>query len=239
SLSDGAPMQYTGWDVLAESRRLDASPAAEFPPLSGRPGGAATSIVLRHALRARNGGTPTLRQRYNSPMPRPSRVRGIAKWVVLWALVVTVGGTATSAHRSFFYNWWNIAESRGELWFHDCGLTISWQPASPSINGRPPPGLMMAIVGSDQRTVEFAFPSFRSDSCWNYAYVPMWLPLLGLAIPTAILWHRDRRTVKPGHCLHCGYNQTGADHEKCPECGTPITRKPRQNIAMRPPPSQD
>ena len=57
-----------------------------------------------------------------------------------------------------------------------------------------------------------------------------WIPValfIALAIPTAVLWHRDRRTVSPGHRLHCGYNLTGADHAKCPECGTPITRRPR------------
>jgi len=48
--------------------------------------------------------------------------------------------------------------------------------------------------------------------------VPFWLPLLIVALPTAYLWHRDRR-IPPGHCPHCGYDLTGNVSGVCPECG--------------------
>ena len=54
--------------------------------------------------------------------------------------------------------------------------------------------------------------------------VPMWLPLVVFAIPTAILWRRDRRPRK-GHCPHCGYNLTGNESGKCPECATPVPKQ--------------
>ena len=44
------------------------------------------------------------------------------------------------------------------------------------------------------------------------------MALVAAGLPTAILWRRDRRPRKD-HCPHCGYNLTGAEHEKCPECG--------------------
>lgn len=50
--------------------------------------------------------------------------------------------------------------------------------------------------------------------------LPLWLVFLVLAIPTAILWYRDRRPPK-GHCRACGYNLTGNVSGKCPECGKP------------------
>jgi hypothetical protein len=56
--------------------------------------------------------------------------------------------------------------------------------------------------------------------------LPLWLPLLVIAIPTAILWHRDRRRIPPGHCQSCGYNLTGNVSGKCPECGTGVGGKP-------------
>lgn len=57
-------------------------------------------------------------------------------------------------------------------------------------------------------------------SCW-YVGVPLWLPFLAAALPTGVLWHRDRRPP-PGHCQACGYNLTGNTSGVCPECGEPI-----------------
>ncbi len=49
--------------------------------------------------------------------------------------------------------------------------------------------------------------------------LPLWLPLVVVAIPTAILWHRDRRRIPPGHCQQCEYDLTGNESGVCPECG--------------------
>ena len=51
--------------------------------------------------------------------------------------------------------------------------------------------------------------------------MPFWCLLTLAAIPTAVLWHRDRRTVKPGCCLTCGYDLR-ASKKTCPECGTDV-----------------
>lgn len=47
--------------------------------------------------------------------------------------------------------------------------------------------------------------------------VPLWLPLLLIAIPTALLCRRDRPLPR-NRCL-CGYNLTGNLSGTCPECG--------------------
>jgi hypothetical protein len=49
--------------------------------------------------------------------------------------------------------------------------------------------------------------------------LPLWTPFLLVAIPTALLWWRDRRCIPPGHCRECGYNLTGNVSGVCPECG--------------------
>ena len=49
--------------------------------------------------------------------------------------------------------------------------------------------------------------------------VPIWMPFLMFALPTAFLWHRDRRSFPPGACQRCGYDLTGNVSGRCPECG--------------------
>ena len=54
-------------------------------------------------------------------------------------------------------------------------------------------------------------------------FVPLWIPLLLVAIPTAFLWWRDRRRrIPPGHCRKCGYNLTGNVSGVCSECGEKV-----------------
>ena len=54
--------------------------------------------------------------------------------------------------------------------------------------------------------------------------VMLWVPLLVIAAPTALLWYRDRR-IPAGHCQNCGYDLTGNVSGICSECGTAIHEK--------------
>ena len=68
----------------------------------------------------------------------------------------------------------------------------------------------------------------RSSKNWSSGFsgagsvfVPIWCMLLPVAIPTYILWRRDR--PKPeGCCQECGYDLTGNESGVCSECGKPI-----------------
>lgn len=51
--------------------------------------------------------------------------------------------------------------------------------------------------------------------------LPLWIPFLLVAVPTGVLWWRDLRRTRPGHC-RCGYNLTGNTSGMCPECGNRI-----------------
>ena len=52
--------------------------------------------------------------------------------------------------------------------------------------------------------------------------IPLWIPLVVVAIPTGFLWRRERKRPRPGHCRSCGYNLTGNVSGVCPECGEKV-----------------
>ncbi len=59
----------------------------------------------------------------------------------------------------------------------------------------------------------------------SYFILPLWLPLALLAMPTAVLWYRDRPFPR-GQCAKCGYDLTGNVTGVCPECGAESDDKP-------------
>jgi hypothetical protein len=59
--------------------------------------------------------------------------------------------------------------------------------------------------------------------------IPFWaiVVLTSLApICWLLKWRRDRSHFGAGRCTSCGYNLTGNTSGICPECGTPVPRKP-------------
>lgn len=49
--------------------------------------------------------------------------------------------------------------------------------------------------------------------------IPLWIPFVLAALPTAAFWWRDRRLIPPGHCQRCAYDLMGNVSGVCPECG--------------------
>lgn len=54
---------------------------------------------------------------------------------------------------------------------------------------------------------------------WRILEIPLWLPFIMVALPTGVIWSRDRRRVRPGYCRRCGYDLQGNVSGVCPECG--------------------
>ncbi|MCH7995056.1 MAG: hypothetical protein IIB57_11525 [Planctomycetes bacterium] len=63
--------------------------------------------------------------------------------------------------------------------------------------------------------------------------IPVWLLVVAVGFPTAILWWRDRRP-KAGFCKVCKYDLTGNVSGTCPECGTAVEDASETNEATTP-----
>lgn len=145
-------------------------------------------------------------------MPRkPSRIRRIAKWSGFGACVFIVAAWGISLwYRGYARLWWH---SYGSIANGFVNLQVRRDkiicPAKPGIYRHRNAG------------VGLGFPRMRGFSTQvTDISVPLWLFLLGGAMPTGILFYLDRRRIPPGHCLTCGYDLTGNVSGICPECGT-------------------
>ena len=65
----------------------------------------------------------------------------------------------------------------------------------------------------------YLLPERGGNRTWDYISIPMWILFVITALPTTVLWFRDRRRYTPGYCQRCGYNLTGNVSGRCPECG--------------------
>lgn len=146
-------------------------------------------------------------------MRRRSRARRIAKWTGLAVCVVVAVAWVTSILR-------NVGYSRGRI---DFGLALGG--AYGILSEHPggwgwfnyPGGRFAGVVWSPNLDLR-RFGQTPFNGWGRNLFVPLWLPFLLVAIPTFILWRRDRRPP-PGHCLRCRYDLTGNVSGRCPECG--------------------
>ena len=94
------------------------------------------------------------------------------------------------------------------------------------------PGDYVGWVGYRNRDVELRWWPSYADSTSPAAgvflrqrrrrlIVPLWIPFLLTAIPTIMLWRRDRGRLA-GHCRKCEYDLTGNVTGVCSECGTKV-----------------
>jgi hypothetical protein len=154
-------------------------------------------------------------------MRRPSRIRRIAKWTGLVLCVVVVVAWGVSTWRGVF---WERSDGRFLCTYGLRGGVAGWTrvPASyPSFMqqiGRIPEPLGLRWFHGVDR-FGLCLPYWRGDRPWRtYVWIPLWIPFVLLAVPTTLLWYRDRRPPR-GHCQRCGYNLVGNLSGTCPECG--------------------
>ena len=201
------------WSSRRETPHKRSRPSRRNPRGSDRSSSGVDTARAGSVLKGPITGNIAMRR----PLP-PSRYRRIAKWVGLVLCVVILAVWAVSTRMGVVYICGN-----GQFGCREGQINVRWLvPGDPSY--KPSwvvwktdfePGLMLPRM---------MFPSVQFDVMID---IPFWFLLTLAGIPTAILWRRDRRTVKPGHCLTCGYDLR-ASKKTCPECGTDVaTGEPR------------
>ena len=81
----------------------------------------------------------------------------------------------------------------------------------------PDPGWYVSRVD----TYVWWWPAIYTNPLQRQVEIPLWIPLVLVAIPTGLLWWRNR-PPKPGHCRSCRYDLTGNVSGVCPECGEKV-----------------
>jgi len=162
-----------------------------------------------------------------------SSARRVLKWVglvgsvllgVVWVLTLFGGGAyigftktiAVSSGRVGFLIYTNDpGDYVGWSWYGNPDVDLGWWPSY------------------DDSTSPAAGPHLRQRT--RRLIVPLWIPFLLTAIPTIMLWRRDRRRLV-GHCRKCEYDLTGNVTGVCSECGTKVSAEhgPTQHDVSQP-----
>lgn len=150
-------------------------------------------------------------------MAKRSRTRRILKWggfIACVLIVVAWGGTLYWVVGYFWDGGGAAVGESGVCFYRICGRSGGyWRVTSTLLPFR---RILPQVRSSRGRT-----PA-TSGITVTRVCVPLWLPFLIAATPTAFLFWRDYRRYPPGHCQSCGYNLTGNESGRCPECGKPI-----------------
>jgi len=83
-------------------------------------------------------------------------------------------------------------------------------------------------VGYGESLYGVRLPELRDFGYFRRCIIPLWMPFILIAGPTAFLWQGDRRRVPVGHCRQCGYDLTKNESGVCPECGGEIEQSERE-----------
>jgi hypothetical protein len=123
-------------------------------------------------------------------------------WLASFTLAVRAVGArrAVGVQSGVFWVWdWGFTSGSGIRWSWEelSGMPAQWWPRY-----HPRPGL---------------------GGAW-LVKVPLWIPMIGCALPTVLLWWHDRRRILAGECRRCGYDLTGNVSGRCPECGVAVER---------------
>jgi len=148
-------------------------------------------------------------------MHRPSRTRRILKWtgaalsLLIFVVLVTSPWYEVSA-RLPGKSTYCLSNGSVMVIYSDAGREFTRSPGV-RIHAFEHLGLRSPSI--------WRAPHYPGQGATTFTFLPLWLPLLLTAIPTAWLWHRDRRRIRHGCCPSCEYDLTSNTSGICPECG--------------------
>ena len=161
-------------------------------------------------------------------MKRRSRTRRVLKWVGLLGCMLIVASWGVSSFGMITWDRYDGTLNRQYLFgqgrvrlYHSTGSLLD-------NSGWHITGFRYESVA---KRLGLGLPQifWRRSPRIRMLQIPIWLLVLMAAIPTAILWYRDRRPPK-GHCQTCGYDLTGNVTGVCPECGAPTRGRPLSGL---------
>ena len=149
-------------------------------------------------------------------MRRLGRVEHVVKWTASLLCAVTMVGFCASFVWTIEYY---VAGFRFNLGIGPGVVHIALRKTS-----LPPPSALPwydadVFWTQDTDWEWYLLPERGGNRTWDYISIPMWILFVITALPTTVLWFRDRRRYTPGYCQRCGYNLTGNVSGRCPECG--------------------
>ncbi len=68
----------------------------------------------------------------------------------------------------------------------------------------------------------YPWPGLHSAQGSRDLFVPFWIPLAALAVPSVLIWRGSQRTRIAEPCPWCAYDLTGNTTGICPECGRQV-----------------
>jgi hypothetical protein len=173
------------------------------------------------------------------------RIRRTLKWIGMSACgaILAVWTVSIVGHAAYKTPHWTYDSGQGAFtvvhhtWSGDAESVAAWeqqQAVAAGVHWNP----NMSRIATAWERIGFFLPRFGGFPVYKLrnppgasgvlhlqvhdgaAVLPYWLLLLPIALPTAVLWWRDRRRFPAGHCAKCGYNLTGNVSGRCPECGS-------------------
>jgi len=147
------------------------------------------------------------------------RLRRFAQWCGVSARVVTAVAFGLSTWQAIN---WERSDGRLILSLTSGTLEVVWPPPAWKDDGsRYGPGWFIGNYVSGRLSVDWRFKYTAMRGAYQFLRIPLWAPFIGFVVPTVWLWRRGRRHMQPGHC-RCGYDLTGNESGRCPECGLRI-----------------
>lgn len=152
-------------------------------------------------------------------MKRRGRVRRVAKWTGLAACVLIAAAWGLSL--KYWVGRTSVVPGKGVRWIVlTKGVVALVWDGDPGQFGDPTGGTDWSWLDAGPHPPVRWSPGTSFDGVVTSSWMPLWMPLVCMTIPTAWLWYRDRR-VKPGRCANCGYDLAGlTPGAACPECGS-------------------